>query len=339
MGTERLNYGQAICGALRYLLSRYPEVFVMGQGVWSPWYVGNTMLNLDKEFGHERIIDTPVSESTCTGVAIGASLCGYRPIVLHPRIDFMVLATDPIVNQAAKWSHMLGGQAHPAVTIRGILNRGGEQGAQHSQALHSWYAHIPGLRVVMPATVADARDLLISSVLCNDPVVYIDDRWLYEREADLPEAGEIPLSAQGPKVLKEGSDLTLVGCGFTTYQCEQAADDLRTSGISAEVVDIRVLNPLDFSAITESVIKTGRLCVVDGGWRTCGVAGEVIVGVCERVPLNTLKAVPVRLTLPDAPAPTSCVLEAEYYVHTKGIVSAVSDIMKRGSARVDAKLA
>ena len=184
MKTERLNYGEAICRAFRYLLDSYPEVFVIGQGIWSPWYVGNTMQDLDRDFGHERIIDTPVCESTCTSVAIGASLCGYRPIVLHPRIDFMVLATDPIVNQAAKWSHMLGGQARPAVTIRGIINRGGEQGAQHSQALHSWYAHIPGLRVVMPATVADARDLLISSVLCNDPVIYIDDRWLYEREAE-----------------------------------------------------------------------------------------------------------------------------------------------------------
>lgn len=335
MGTERLNYGQAICEAHRYLLSRYPEVFVLGQGVWSPWYVGNSMVDLDKDFGHERIIDTPISESTCTGVAIGASLCGYRPIILHPRIDFMVLATDPIVNQAAKWSHMLGGQAHPAVTIRGIINRGGEQGAQHSQALHSWYSHIPGLRVVMPATVADARDLLISSVLCNDPVVYIDDRWLYEREASLPEVDEIPLTGQGPKVLMKGEDLTLVGCGFTTYQCEQAADELSAHGISAEVIDIRVLNPLDHSVLAESVTKTGRLCVADGGWRTCGMAGEVIAGVCEKVPLTSFKSRPVRLTLPDAPAPTSRVLEDIYYLQTAEIVKTASEMVHGGRAPCD----
>jgi pyruvate/2-oxoglutarate/acetoin dehydrogenase E1 component len=144
------------------------------------------MLELDKEFGKERVIDTPVSEAATTGAAVGASLCGYRPIVLHPRVDFMILAMDSIVNQAAKWSHMLGGQAHPAATFRAVVNRGGQQGAQHSQALHSWFAHIPGLRVLMPATVADARDMLIAAALSNDPVVYIDDRWLYDKTEILP---------------------------------------------------------------------------------------------------------------------------------------------------------
>src|SRR5215510_1769764 len=181
-----VGYGSAIREGFEYLLAQYPEVFTIGQGLWSPWYVGNSMTDLDKQFGRERVIDTPVSELACTGAAVGASLCGYRPIVVHPRMDFMVLAADQIINQAAKWSHMLGGQASPALTIRAIINRGGEQGAQHSQALHSWFAHIPGLRVVMPATVADARDLLIASVLCPDPVIYIDDRWLYDLEDDLP---------------------------------------------------------------------------------------------------------------------------------------------------------
>ncbi len=323
-----VNYCEAIRQGFHYLLSKYPEVFVMGQGVWSPWYVGNSMTDLEKEFGTDRVIDTPVSESTCTGVAIGASLCGYRPIVLHPRIDFMVLATDPIVNQVAKWSHMLGGQAHPAVTVRGIINRGGEQGAQHSQALHSWYAHIPGLRVVMPGTVADARDLLIASVLCNDPVLYIDDRWLYEVEANLLDIDHIPLRTQGPKILREGEDVTLVGCGFTTHLCQEAAERLFQKEIHAEVVDLRVLNPLDCSTVADSVSKTGRLCVVDGGWRNCGLAGEVIASVCERVSVSALKAKPVRLTLPDAPAPTSRVLEAEYYIRTEDIFRTASDLMR-----------
>jgi len=157
------SYGTAILSAFEYLLNKYPEVFVIGQGLWSPWYVGNSMTDLDKKFGVKRIIDTPVSESACTGAAVGASLCGMKPIVVHPRMDFMLYAMDAIVNQAAKWSHMVGGQAHPGVTIRAIINRGGEQGAQHSQALHSWFAHIPGLRVVMPYSVADARDLLVAT--------------------------------------------------------------------------------------------------------------------------------------------------------------------------------
>ena len=207
-----MSYGQAILEAHQYLLSNYSEVFVIGQGLWSPWYVGSTMTDLDKDFGAERIIDSPVSEVAVTGAAVGASLCGYRPIVVHPRMDFMILATDQIVTQAANWSSMFGGQAHPKVTVRGIINRGGEQGAQHSQAVHAWYAHVPGLRVVMPATPLDARDLLISSVLCDDPVLFIDDRWLYEVEQDVPSVKECNLSAEGPKVISSGSDCHLGGC-------------------------------------------------------------------------------------------------------------------------------
>ena len=194
----KYNYGTAMLAAFEYLLEHYPEVFVIGQGLWSPWYVGNSMTDLDKKFGVHRIIDTPVSESACTGAAVGAALAGMKPIVVHPRMDFMLYAMDAIVNQAAKWSHMTGGQANPGLTIRSIINRGGEQGAQHSQALHSWFAHVPGLRVVMPATVADARDLLIASVLCPDPVIFIDDRWLYSLEDNLPPVVERPLEKEGP---------------------------------------------------------------------------------------------------------------------------------------------
>ena len=180
MKNKKYNYGTAILSAFEYLLKNYREVFVIGQGLWSPWYVGNTMTDLDKKFGVERIIDTPVSESATTGAAVGASLAGMKPIVVHPRIDFMLYAMDAVVNQAANWSHMFGGQANPNVTIRGIINRGGEQGAQHSQSLHSIFAHFPGLRVVVPYSPEDAHNLLIASVKCKDPVLFIDDKWLYE---------------------------------------------------------------------------------------------------------------------------------------------------------------
>ena len=155
---------------------------------------------LDVKFGTSRIIDTPVSESACTGAAIGSSLCGMKPIVVHPRIDFMLYAMDSIVNQAAKWSYMFDGQAHPSVTIRAIINRGGEQGAQHSQSLHSWFLYTWS-KVVMPSTVSDARDLLIASVLSPDPVVYIDDRWLYDLEDDLSPPIELSLSDLGLRFL------------------------------------------------------------------------------------------------------------------------------------------
>lgn len=317
------NYGEAVREGFRHLLAEHQEVFAIGQGLWSPWYVGSSMTDLDREFGTERIIDTPVSENACTGAAVGASLFGYRPIVIHPRMDFMLLATDQIVNQASKWAHMLGGQTSPAVTIRGIVNRGGEQGAQHSQALHSWYAHIPGLRVVMPATPADARDLLIASVLSDHPVLYIDNRWLYEREADLPPSRDVDLEKQGPQILLTGDDVTLVGSGYATWLCEQAAEKLAADGITCEVIDLRVLNPFDGAEIARSVKRTGRLVAVDDGWSTCGLAAEIIASAVERVAPAALKSSPSRVTIPDAPAPTSRVLEDAYYPTAETVVAAV----------------
>lgn len=327
MATTRLNYGKAILAAFHHLLSNYPNVFVIGQGLWSPWYVGTSMSDLDNDYGRERIIDSPVSELAVTGAALGASLCGYRPVVVHPRMDFMVLAIDQIVSQAANWSHMFGGQTHAPLTIRGIINRGGEQGAQHSQALHAWFAHAPGLRVVMPATPQDARDLLVASVLSDDPVMYIDDRWLYEVEQEVPPLVEKDLRLETPQVLRPGADFTLVGASYATQLCLEAASTLEAQGISCEVVDLRVINPLVYDEILNSVRKTGHLCAVDGGWRTCGLAGEVIAGVMERVEPDTLKSPPVRLTLPPAPAPTSKPLEAAFYLKPEDIIESVTETL------------
>lgn len=321
MQNKLYNYGTAILSAFEYLLQNYPDVFVMGQGLWSPWYVGNSMTDLDKKFGKKRIIDTPVSESACTGAAVGASLAGLKPIVVHPRMDFMLYAMDSIVNQAAKWSHMVGGQANPCVTIRCIINRGGEQGAQHSQALHAWFAHIPGLRVVMPYSVADARDLFIASVLSKDPVIFIDDRWLYEQEDILPPIKELDLKKEGPKCISEGKDLTIVASSYSTLLAMKAKDELEKFKISAEIIDLRILNPLNLSSIFNSVKKTGRLIVIDGGWKNCGIASEVIASVVEELSLDNLKASPQRITLPDAPAPTSRELEKIYYPNLDKIIN------------------
>ncbi|MCB1737076.1 MAG: alpha-ketoacid dehydrogenase subunit beta [Gammaproteobacteria bacterium] len=321
--TDQYSYGEAILEGFSYLLETDPKVFILGQGLWSPWYVGNTMTGLDKRFGPERVLDSPVSESACTGAAVGASLCGYRPIMVHPRIDFMLYAMDAIVNQAAKWSHMLGGQASPAVTIRGIVNRGGEQGAQHSQALHAWFAHVPGLRVVMPASVEDARDLLIAATLCDDPVVYIDDRWLYDLRAEHTPVRHLDLATECPKVVREGKAVTLVGASYSTQLCLDAAERLAEDGITCEVIDLRVIAPLKLEVVLASVRKTGRLCVVDGGWQTCGLAGEVVARVAESLEPKVWRASPARITLPDAPAPTSKPLEALYYPGVDDIRNAV----------------
>jgi len=329
METKKNNYGSAICSAFEYLLENYKETFVIGQGLWSPWYVCNSMTDLDKKFGKDRIIDTPVSESATTGAAIGASLAGMKPIIVHPRMDFMLYAMDAIVNQAAKWSHMFGGQAYPGVTIRSIINRGGEQGAQHSQALHAWFAHVPGLRVVMPSTVEDARDLLIASVLCKDPVLYIDDRWLYEQEADLPPILELDLKVQKPQISLLGKDVTILASGYSSYLARKAGEKLNNINIFPEIIDIRVLNPLYIDDILKSVNKTKKLVVIDPGWMSSGFSAELIAKVVENIDTNCLTSPPVRIALPDAPAPTANILEKEYYTSVEDIILVIKKLFKK----------
>ena len=325
---NKFTYSTAILDAYNFLLKNYPEVFVIGQGLWSPWYVGNTMKDLDKKFGKKRIIDTPVSEAAVTGAAVGASLNEMKPIVVHPRMDFMMYAMDPIINQAAKWSYMFGGQSSPSITIRGIINRGGEQGAQHSQALHSLFAHIPGLKVVLPSSVADARDLLIASVLADQPVIYIDDRWLYDQEDNLPEAKEINLESINPCILREGDSITLVGCSYSTFLLKKVTKKLIKNKINPEIIDMRIINPFNSELITNSVKKTGRLFVLDGGWGPCGISSEIISSAVENVEPKFFKSKPARLTLPFTPAPTSKFLEKEYYPTEKKILNKILKIFE-----------
>lgn len=319
-GATKISYSSAIREGFAYLLQNFPEVFLIGQGLWSPWYVGNSMTKLEIDFGKKRVIDTPVSESGVTGLAIGAAITGLKPIVIHPRMDFMLYAMDSIVNEGAKWRYMTGGKSGAPVTIRAILNRGGEQGAQHSQALQSWFAHVPGLRVVMPFSVQDARDLLIASALCEDPVLFVDDRWLYEDEAIVEEVRELDLREEGPRVVRDGTDLTIVGSSYSTRLALDAAKSLAEHGVSAEVIDLRIISPLISKKIIESVTKTRNLVVVDGGWAPCGVASEVITTVSERIDPRVWNTAPSRITLPFAPAPSSSSLEKAYYPDVKQIV-------------------
>ena len=172
------TYVEALRKAQVDALRHDDAVVVIGQGLWSPWYVGASMNDLDKMFGPDRIFDTPVSEQASTGAGVGAALAGLRPIVVHPRVDFAMLAVDQMVTQAAKWSSMFGGRGRVPIVFRLIVNRGGEQGAQHSQSMFSWFSHVPGLRVVSPATSSHAYQLLRASIECNAPVVFMDDSWL-----------------------------------------------------------------------------------------------------------------------------------------------------------------
>jgi len=322
---RQLSYGMAINEATRQMMEKDESVFLIGQGVNSPWYVGNTTMGLKDRFGSWRVFDTPVSENAVTGAAIGAALAGMRPIVVHPRMDFALLANEQIFNQVSSMHYMFGGRVSVPLVIRAIINRGGEQAAQHSQALHATYVHSPGLKVVMPSTPYDAKGLLIASIRDDNPVVYIDDRWLYDYTGDVPEEiYEVPIGKAALR--KQGRDVTVVATSYMSVQAMKAAEDLAPQDIEAEVIDIRSLKPLDKEPILESVVKTGRMVVADGGWLTCGFAAEISAMIAGTA-FEFLKAPIIRVTLPDTPAPMSRTLEKAYYPTAAEIVSAVKRVL------------
>ncbi len=322
-----LTYVQAIREAHAQLLASDPRVFLIGQGLWSPWYAGSSLEALDRDFGCARILDSPVSENATTGLGIGAALAGMRPIVFHPRMDFMLLAMDPIVNQAANWSYLFGGQAGVPLVIRAVINRGGEQGAQHSQALHAMFMHVPGLKVVMPSTPYDAKGLLIAAVEDPNPVLYIDDRWLYGDIGAVPEGMyRVPIGTAALR--RAGSAITLIGISWMAAESMKAAHILAAEGIDAEVMDLCSLKPWDQETVIESARKTGRVIVADPGWRTAGASAEIAATISAAA-FHELRAPVERVTLPDAPAPTSRGEERAYYPGSAEICAAARRLMGR----------
>jgi pyruvate dehydrogenase E1 component beta subunit len=307
LGTRKLSYSLAINEALHQLMLNDESVFIIGQGVKSPWYVGNTCKGLLEEFGPERIIDTPVSENAMTGAAIGAALVGMKPIVVHLRMDFMMYGLDSIINQAANWRYMFGGRSSVPVVIWGIINRGGEQAAQHSQVLQALFTHILGLKVVMPSTPHDAKGLMIAAVRDCNPVIFIDDRWLYSIEEEVPEEiYEVPIGRG--IIRKHGEQVTVVATSFMVHEALKASASLQKEGIDVEVLDLRSFKPMD------------------SDWKTCGSAAEIGALVFETI-FEYLKAPVKRVTLPDIPAPASRILEEVYYPTAKNIVQAVRSVI------------
>lgn len=324
--SRKLKYSIALNEALDQMLASDPSVFLIGQGVKSPWYVGNTCTGLLQKYGESRIIDTPVSENAITGAAVGAAIAGMKPVVVHPRVDFVLYAFDPIINQAANWHYMNGGKASAPVVFWLIVNRGGEQAAQHSQALHSMFAHVPGLKVIMPSTAYDVKGLLISAIKDPNPVVFIDDRWLYREEDAVPEEMyELPIGKG--VVRKDGKDVTLVSYSYMALESLKAAVKLSESGIDVEVIDLRSIKPYDEEIILKSVAKTGRLIVADGSWKTGSFAAEIMATVGEKV-FHSLKAPMQRVCLPDAPAPSSELIEKAYYPNASTIIEVIKKMMK-----------
>ncbi|MDD3101659.1 MAG: transketolase C-terminal domain-containing protein [Patescibacteria group bacterium] len=320
-----LSYSLAINEAVYQMMSKNKSVFVIGQGVKSPWYVGNTCRDLLKKFGPKMVMDTPISENVTTGVGIGAGMVNMKPIVIFPRMDFMMYALDPIINEAANWHYMFGGKANADVVIRAIINRGGEQGAQHSQALQSLFTHIPGLKVVMPATAYDAKGLMISAIRDPNPVIYIDDRWLYDVKDHVPQKiYSVPIGKGA--IRKIGKDITIVAISYMVKEALIAAAELRKQKIDAEIIDLRSAWPIDIPLIIKSVKKTGRLLITEAAWSSGSISSEINSQIA-RQSFKYLKAPIERLCLPDCPAPVSKILEQAYYLTSKDVIKKVKNIL------------
>lgn len=324
---RQLTFVGALAEALDLCMARDPRVFVLGLGAPDAAAVFGSTRGLADKYGPRRVLDMPVSENGMTGVAIGAALRGMRPVMTHIRLEFAMLAIDPIVNQAAKWHYMFGGQASVPLVIRMVVGRGWGQGPQHSQSLQAWFAHVPGLKVVMPATPHDAKGLLISAIEDDNPVVFIEHRWLYSIHGPVPEGiYRVPLGR--PSVLRRGRHVTVVATSYMTLEASRAADELAREGLELEIVDVHTLNPFDDGPVRESVRKTGRLIVADAGWRSVGFAAEVVARVVEQN-LGDLAEPPVRITLPDLPTPTTRALSNYYYPLGRDIAAAARRLAGR----------
>jgi pyruvate dehydrogenase E1 component beta subunit len=274
-----ITYRDAMREALRDALRGDPRVFVMGVDIGKYGGTYAVTRGLLDEFGPERVRDTPLSESAFVGAGIGAAIAGMRPIVEIMTVNFSLLALDQIVNCAAAIRHMSGGQLHVPVVIRMATGAGRQLAAQHSHSLENWYAHVPGLRVVAPATVADARGMLASALVEPDPVIVFEHVQLYAIEGDDPGPGAVDLDRAA--IRREGDDVTIVTYGGCLPKALAAAEQLAGERIAAEVIDLRTLRPLDTETIFASVAKTRRAVIVDEGWRTGSLAGEIAAIIGE----------------------------------------------------------
>jgi len=323
---RKISYASAINEAADFCLHNDSTVLVIGLGVPDPKGIFGTTSGLQEKYGSQRVMDMPLAENGMTGVVIGASLNGYRPVLTHQRVEFALLSIEQIVNQAAKWFYMNAGQQNVPIVIRLIIGRGWGQGAQHSQSLESWFAHIPGLKVVMPSNAYDAKGLLISSIEDNNPVIFLEHRWLHHTIDVVPSEG-YRVHIGEAKVVREGNDLTIVAHSYMVLEAIKCADLLKKAGVSIEVLDLRSIRPLDTDTILNSVKKTGRLIVADNGWVNFGVSAEIISIVTENI-FDKLLIAPERLGMNNSPSPSSRALAKNFYPRSIDIAKIVCKMLK-----------
>jgi pyruvate dehydrogenase E1 component beta subunit len=322
-----VSYRDALNQALREEMARDDSVFLMGEevGVYQGAYkVSRGLLD---EFGPMRVVDTPITELGFAGVGIGAAMVGLRPVIEFMTWNFALLAVDQLVNSAAKMRYMSAGQVGVPAVFRGPGGAALQLGAQHSQAFESWYAHIPGLKVVMPATPADAKGLLKSAIRDDDPVIFIEGEMLYNTKGEVPE-GEHVVPLGQADIKREGSDVTLVCHSKTVSVALKAAEQLGSDGVNAEVLDLRTIRPLDTESVLASVAKTHRCVVIEEGWPFAGVGAQV-VDLIQREAFDELDAPVLRVTGADIPMPYNKHLERAAKADPAKVASAVNQVLYR----------
>jgi pyruvate/2-oxoglutarate/acetoin dehydrogenase E1 component len=324
----RITYREAVKQGIREALTSDPRVFLMGEDVARYGGCFAVSKGLLAEFGEERIRDTPLSESAFVGAGIGAALGGLRPIVEVMTVNFSLLALDQIVNNAATLCHMSGGQFPVPVVIRMATGAGRQLAAQHSHSLEAWYAHVPGLRVIAPATIDDARGMLRPALASPDPVIVFEPISLYNMEGELT-AAAVDARLEVARVHRPGRDVTLVTYGASLWRCVAAAEELAAAGIEAEIIDLRSLRPLDDATILESVRRTRRVVIVDEGWRTGGLSGEIAMRIVEQG-FYDLDAPVARVCSEEVPIPYPKHLEDAALPGAPRIVAAVRRMFSDG---------
>ncbi len=317
-----MTFADAINNGLGVAMELDSDVICYGLGVPDAKGVFGTTLGLQEKFGVDRVFDIPTSENAMTGIGVGASLGGLRPVFSHQRLDFALLSMDQLVNNAAKWRFMFGGRRGVPLTVRMILGRGWGQGPTHSQNLQAWFAHVPGLKVVMPATPQDAKGLLLSSIFDDDPVVFLEHRWLYNMRGEVPE-GDYRVPIGKAQRLRAGGDISIVAMSYMTIEAMYAVDHLLPQGVACDLIDLRCVRPIDWSTIQASVQRTGRLLVLDTATLSGSVSAEIVARISKDC-WQSLKCAPERLTMPDCPEATSPALTRDYHVRAEHIAQTVA---------------
>jgi acetoin:2,6-dichlorophenolindophenol oxidoreductase subunit beta len=320
------GYAAAVNEALALALEHDPGVFLMGQGVDDPSAMFGTTRGLQERFGRERVFDTPLSEEAMMGVSAGAAMNGMRPVFMHNRPDFVLLAFNQLVTHAAKFHFMDNGQTTVPMVVWAAIGRGWGSGAQHSQAIQGMLLGVPGLKIVMPSTPADAKGLLLSAIVDNNPVCVFEHRWLMKKDGVVPEGFyRVPIGRGIYR--RRGSDVTIVGASHAIELGAQAAALLEKEGIDAEVIDLRTIKPMDEAIVLESLHKTGRIVAVDTAWSKGGVCAEIGCLAAEKG-FADLKAPVRRVGLPDIPAPAGYTLEQFYYPDAARIAGVARDLVR-----------